>query len=209
MSFGYTEEKKILESVNIDMQMDARVAIVGPNGAGKTTLLKLLIGKLEPTAGFVHRHGRLRIAYFSQHHVDQLDVSLTPVGHLKKMFPGHVDEEYRRHMGAFGISGMTGLQEISTLSGGQKSRVTFAGLAMQQPHFLVLDEPTNHLDMESIDALTAALKQFSGGVVLVSHDERFIDSVCTEMWVCADKKVTRFAGEGIKDYKKMICPEDF
>ncbi|KAJ2394684.1 ATP-binding cassette, regulator of translational elongation [Coemansia sp. RSA 2559] len=208
LSFGYTPEKKILENVNIDMQMDARVAIVGPNGAGKTTLLKLLIGKLEPTAGFVHRHGRLRIAYFSQHHVDQLDVSLTPVGHLKKMFPGHVDEEYRRHLGAFGISGMTGLQEISTLSGGQKSRVTFAGLAMQQPHFLVLDEPTNHLDMESIDALTAALKQFSGGVVLVSHDERFIDSVCTEMWVCADQKVTRFAGEGIKDYKKMICPED-
>ncbi|KAJ2743430.1 ATP-binding cassette, regulator of translational elongation [Coemansia sp. BCRC 34301] len=208
LSFGYSEERKILDKVNIDMQMDARVAIVGPNGAGKTTLLKLLIGTLEPTSGVVHRHGRLRIAYFSQHHVDQLDLKLTAVGHLKKMYPGNTDEEYRRHLGCFGISGMTGLQEISTLSGGQKSRVTFAGLAVQQPHFLVLDEPTNHLDMESMDALTNALKLFKGGVVLVSHDERFIDSVCTEMWVCADQKVTKFAGEGIKDYKKLICPPE-
>ncbi|KAJ2010250.1 ATP-binding cassette, regulator of translational elongation, partial [Coemansia sp. S85] len=208
LSFSYSAERKILDKVNIDMQMDARVAIVGPNGAGKTTLLKLLIGTLDPTSGVVHRHGRLRIAYFSQHHVDQLDLTLTAVGHLKKMYPGNSDEEYRRHLGCFGISGMTGLQEISTLSGGQKSRVTFAGLAVQQPHFLVLDEPTNHLDMESMDALTNALKQFKGGVVLVSHDERFIDSVCTEMWVCADQKVTKFAGEGIKDYKKMICPPE-
>ncbi|KAJ2341433.1 ATP-binding cassette, regulator of translational elongation, partial [Coemansia sp. RSA 2671] len=158
LSFSYSAERKILDKVNIDMQMDARVAIVGPNGAGKTTLLKLLIGTLDPTSGVVHRHGRLRIAYFSQHHVDQLDLTLTAVGHLKKMYPGNSDEEYRRHLGCFGISGMTGLQEISTLSGGQKSRVTFAGLAVQQPHFLVLDEPTNHLDMESMDALTNALK---------------------------------------------------
>ncbi|KAI9479423.1 ATP-binding cassette, regulator of translational elongation [Coemansia sp. RSA 989] len=208
VTFGYTPEKKILEKVNIDMQMDTRVAIVGPNGAGKTTMLKLLIGKLDPTSGIVHRHGRLRIAYFSQHHVDQLDVTTTAVGHLRNMFPGNTDEEYRRHLGAFGISGMTGLQEIKTLSGGQKSRVTFAGLAVQQPHFLVLDEPTNHLDMESIDALTNALKQFTGGVVIVSHDERFIDSVCNQIWVCADRKVTKFAGESIKDYKKMICPDD-
>ncbi|KAJ2078339.1 ATP-binding cassette, regulator of translational elongation, partial [Coemansia sp. S142-1] len=195
VTFSYSAERKILDKVNIDMQMDARVAIVGPNGAGKTTLLKLLIGTLDPTSGVVHRHGRLRIAYFSQHHVDQLDLTLTAVAHLKKMYPGNSDEEYRRHLGCFGISGMTGLQEIKTLSGGQKSRVTFAGLAVQQPHFLVLDEPTNHLDMESMDALTTALKQFKGGVVLVSHDERFIDSVCTEMWVCADQKVTKFAGE--------------
>ncbi|KAJ2058665.1 ATP-binding cassette, regulator of translational elongation [Coemansia sp. S146] len=208
VTFSYSAERKILDKVNIDMQMDARVAIVGPNGAGKTTLLKLLIGTLDPTSGVVHRHGRLRIAYFSQHHVDQLDLTLTAVAHLKKMYPGNSDEEYRRHLGCFGISGMTGLQEIRTLSGGQKSRVTFAGLAVQQPHFLVLDEPTNHLDMESMDALTTALKQFKGGVVLVSHDERFIDSVCTEMWVCADQKVTKFAGEGIKDYKKMICPPE-
>ncbi|KAJ1881553.1 ATP-binding cassette, regulator of translational elongation, partial [Coemansia sp. S17] len=95
VTFSYSAERKILDKVNIDMQMDARVAIVGPNGAGKTTLLKLLIGTLDPTSGVVHRHGRLRIAYFSQHHVDQLDLTLTAVAHLKKMYPGNSDEEYR------------------------------------------------------------------------------------------------------------------
>ncbi|KAJ1674643.1 ATP-binding cassette, regulator of translational elongation [Spiromyces aspiralis] len=208
VTFGYSPDRIILRNVNIDMQMDARVAIVGPNGAGKTTLLKLLIGNLEPMSGIVHRHGRLRIAYFSQHHVDQLDVNLTAVGHLAKMFPGKSQEEYRRMLGHFGISGMTGLQTIKTLSGGQKSRVAFATLAAMHPHFLVLDEPTNHLDMESIDALTMALNEFRGGVVIVSHDERFIDSVCTEMWVCANGVVTKFKGEGIKEYKNMICPPE-
>ncbi|KAJ1914543.1 ATP-binding cassette, regulator of translational elongation [Mycoemilia scoparia] len=206
VEFSYSAERKILGNVNIDMQMDARVAVVGPNGAGKTTMLKLLVGHLQPSSGLVHRHGRLRIAYFTQHHVDQLDVNLTAVGHMTKQFPGKSQEEYRRMLGAFGISGMTGLQQIKTLSGGQKSRVAFACLAAQNPHFLVLDEPTNHLDMESMDALTEALKAFKGGVVVVSHDERFIDSVCTEMWVCADGKVTKFTGEGIKEYKNSICP---
>ena len=96
--------------------------LLAPMVAGKTTMLKLLIGKLEPTSGLVHRHGRLRIAYFSQHHVDQLDVNLTAVGHMAKKFPERAQEEYRRLLGTFGISGMTGLQLIKTLSGGQKSR---------------------------------------------------------------------------------------
>ncbi|PWA03031.1 hypothetical protein BB558_000826 [Smittium angustum] len=208
VSFGYTKEKHILGGININMEMNSRVAIVGPNGAGKTTMLKLLIGDLSPTSGLVHRHGRLKIAYFSQHHVDQLELTETAVGHMSKRFPGKNEEEYRRYLGSFGISGMTALQKISTLSGGQKSRVAFACLAAQNPHFVILDEPTNHLDMESIDALTEALKRFDGGVVVVSHDERFIDSVCTELWVCSDAKLSRFKGEGIKEYKDMICPPE-
>ncbi|OLY80076.1 putative ABC transporter ATP-binding protein [Smittium mucronatum] len=206
VGFGYSKEKKILSGVNINMEMKSRVAIVGPNGAGKTTMLKLLIGALTPTSGLVHRHGRLRIAYFSQHHVDQLDLSLTAVGHMAKNYPGKNEEEYRKHLGSFGISGMTALQKIQTLSGGQKSRVAFACLAVQKPHFIILDEPTNHLDMESIDALTLACKSFNGGVVLVSHDERFIDAVCTELWVCSDGKLAQFKGNGIKAYKDMVCP---
>ncbi|OMJ20084.1 putative ABC transporter ATP-binding protein [Smittium culicis] len=206
VGFGYTKDKKILSNVNINMEMNSRVAIVGPNGAGKTTMLKMLVGQLSPTSGLVHRHGRLRIAYFSQHHVDQLEIQLTAVGHMSKHYPGKNEEEYRKHLGSFGISGMTALQKIQTLSGGQKSRVAFACLAVQKPHFIILDEPTNHLDMESIDALTVACKNFNGGVVLVSHDERFIDAVCTELWVCSDGKLTQFKGEGIKEYKNMICP---
>ncbi|KAK9723376.1 ATP-binding cassette, regulator of translational elongation [Basidiobolus ranarum] len=207
VTFGYNNGQTILSGVSFDMQMDSRIAVVGPNGAGKSTMLKLLIGQLEPRTGLVHRHGRLRLAYFTQHHVDQLDLNLSAVAYMAVAYPGRTEEEYRRYLGKFGISGMVGLQAIQTLSGGQKSRVAFACLAIQDPHFLVLDEPTNHLDMDSIDALTNALKQFTGGVAVVSHDERFIDSVCNEIWVCDKHKLTKFTGEGIKDYKRMICPE--
>lgn len=139
-TFGYTPEKTILERIYLDMQMDSRIAVVGPNGAGKTTMLKLLTGKLEPQKGMVHRHGRLRFALFSQHHVDQLDVNVSSVEFMAKTWPGKSEEEYRRQLGSFGITGMVGLQQISTLSGGQKSRVAFACLGLQNPHFLILDE---------------------------------------------------------------------
>ncbi|KAJ1972958.1 ATP-binding cassette, regulator of translational elongation [Dimargaris xerosporica] len=208
VGFGYTPEKRILSGVNIDMQMNSRIAVVGPNGAGKSTMLKLLIGKLDPVTGMVHRHGRLRIAYFTQHHVDQLEMDLSPVAYMAKAFPGRSEQEYRAQLGAFGISGMTGLQTIRTLSGGQKSRVAFACLAIQQPQMLILDEPTNHLDMDSIDALTKALRDFDGGVVVVSHDERFINAVTDELWVCDGGALHKFMGNGIKDYKAQICPPD-
>ena len=208
VTFHYPgSDRIILEKVNFDLQLDSRIAIVGSNGSGKSTLLKLLTGHMDPTTGMVHQHSRLRVAYFTQHHVDQLELDISAVGYLAKRFPGKPEEEYRRALGRFGLSGMIGLQQIRTLSGGQKSRVAFAILALQNPHVLVLDEPTNHLDMDSIEALTKACQEFGGGIVLVSHDERFIDAVCTEIWVCKDKKVEKFYGEGIKDYKKWVLKD--
>ncbi|RUP31129.1 P-loop containing nucleoside triphosphate hydrolase protein [Jimgerdemannia flammicorona] len=183
VTYGYTAEKIIISGINLDMQMDSRIAIVGPNGAGKSTMLKVLTGAAQPRSGLVHRHGRLRMAYFTQHHVDQLDLTMSAVGFMANKWPGRTDEEYRRHLGSFGITGMVGLQQIKTLSGGQKSRVAFACLGLQNPHILILDEPTNHLDMDSIEALQEALAVFKGGVVIVSHDERFIDTVCNEIWM--------------------------
>lgn len=100
--------------------------------AGKSTLLKLLTGENEPTMGKVNRNGRLRIGYFAQHHLDQLDLDLSPVAFLAQKFPGRSEQEYRQHLGGFGITGMTGLQTLKTLSGGQKSRVTFALLSLQR-----------------------------------------------------------------------------
>ncbi|KAJ9065366.1 ATP-binding cassette, regulator of translational elongation [Entomophthora muscae] len=208
VTFGYSPDKIQLKNVDLDMQMDSRIAVIGPNGAGKTTLLKLLTGKLEPMKGMIHRHGRLRFALFTQHHVDQLDLNDTAVGYMSAKFPGQSEEEYRRHLGCFGITGMVGLQKISTLSGGQKSRVAFACMGLLNPHFLILDEPTNHLDMESMDALIEAVRRFTGGVVLVSHDERFINSVATHLWICDNHTVTKFEGT-IKDYKKMVAPPEF
>ncbi|CAG8770467.1 17024_t:CDS:2 [Gigaspora margarita] len=208
VSFGYASGPTILSNVNLSVQLDSRIAVVGPNGAGKSTLLKLLTGILEPRSGQVHRHGRLRFAHFMQHHVDQLILDKNAVAFMAQKFPGKIEEEYRRQLGNFGITGMTGLQPLKTLSGGQKSRVSFACLGLQHPHILILDEPTNHLDMDSIDALTNALKEFKGGVILVSHDERFIDSVCTEIWVCESGKVRKFEGDSIKQYREMIVPKE-
>ncbi|KAL2830655.1 P-loop containing nucleoside triphosphate hydrolase protein [Aspergillus pseudoustus] len=204
--FGYTKDKPLLKNVDLDVQLDSRIGIVGPNGAGKTTVLKLLTGQLEPTSGLMSQHGKLRIGYFAQHHVDALDLTTSAVSFMAKTYPGKTDEEYRRHLGAFGITGMTGLQRMELLSGGQKSRVAFACLSLTNPHILVLDEPSNHLDIEGMDALSEALRNFDGGVVMVSHDVTMLRNVCTSLWVCDKGTVQKFDGS-VDAYKKKISAQ--
>ena len=206
VAFGYTPDKILLNHVDLDVQLDSRIGIVGPNGAGKTTILKLLIGQLQPTSGLISQHARLRVGFFAQHHVDALDMNTSAVGFMQKNYPGKTDEEYRRHLGAFGITGMTGLQKIELLSGGQKSRVAFACLSLTNPHILVLDEPSNHLDIEAMDAFSTALNQFGGGVLIVSHDVTMLQNVCNSLWVCDDGRVEKFPGD-IKAYKKKITAQ--
>ncbi|KAJ3344536.1 hypothetical protein HDU91_000197 [Kappamyces sp. JEL0680] len=223
VTFGYDSSRIILKGVSFDLQMDSKIAIVGPNGAGKSTLIYLLTGQQQPVSGMCHRHGRLRLGLFSQHHVDQLELGLSSVAFLAKQYPGMVEEEYRRILGRFGLTGMTAMQPIGTLSGGQKSRVVFAAMSMMNPHVLVLDEPTSrpgwltldHLDMDSIDALAAALREFKGGIAIVSHDQQFLDSVCTEVWMCQGGTMTKYEGTdgSAKDivwqYKKSLLKDDF
>ncbi|EAU92935.2 ATP-dependent transporter [Coprinopsis cinerea okayama7 len=201
VTFGYTPDKLILKNVYFDVGLDSRVAIVGANGAGKSTLVKILTGEVQPLSGHVTRNGRLRVGYFAQHHVDTLDPTMSPVQFLASKFPGRTEQEYRSHLGNFQIT--LSLQPIATLSGGQKSRVAFALLSLQRPHVLLLDEPTNHLDIEGLDALMKALQAWNGGVILISHDERFITSVAKELWVCGDGTVTKFKGD-VQAYKKLI-----
>ncbi|KAJ9627658.1 ATP-binding cassette, regulator of translational elongation [Taxawa tesnikishii (nom. ined.)] len=206
VSFGYTKDKPLLKNVDLDVQLDSRIGIVGPNGAGKTTALKLLIGALQPTSGLISQNPRLRIGFFAQHHVDALDLNMSAVGFMAAKYHGKTDEEYRRHLGAFGITGMTGLQKMALLSGGQKSRVAFACLSLQNPHILVLDEPSNHLDIEAMDALSTALQNFQGGVLMVSHDVTMLQNVCTSLWVCDNGTVEHFGGT-VQDYKKRITAQ--
>ncbi|KAK0305332.1 ATP-binding cassette, regulator of translational elongation [Friedmanniomyces endolithicus] len=206
VSFGYTPDKPLLRNVDLDVQLDSRIGIVGPNGAGKTTALKLLIGALSPSSGLISQNPRLRIGFFAQHHVDALDLNTSAVGFMAAKYPGKSDEEYRRHLGAFGITGMTGLQKMELLSGGQKSRVAFACLGLTNPHILVLDEPSNHLDIEAMDALSVALQNFGGGVLMVSHDVTMLQNVCTSLWVCDNGTVEHFGGT-VKDYKKRILAQ--
>merc|ERR1712072_1381763 len=206
VSFGYTKDNPLLKNVDLDVQLDSRIGIVGPNGAGKTTALKLLIGALQPTSGLISQNPRLRIGFFAQHHIDALDMSASAVGFMAAKYPGKSDEEYRRHLGAFGITGMTGLQKMGLLSGGQKSRVAFACLGLTNPHILVLDEPSNHLDIEAMDALSIALKNFEGGVLMVCHDVTMLQNVCTSLWVCDNGTVTHFEGT-VQQYKKKISAQ--
>lgn len=206
VSFGYSPDKTLVRNVDLDVQLDSRIGIVGPNGAGKTTVLKLLIGQLQPTTGLISQNPRLRIGFFAQHHVDALDMNTSAVGFMQKTYPGKTDEEYRRHLGAFGITGMTGLQKLELLSGGQKSRVAFACLSLTNPHILVLDEPSNHLDIEAMDALSTALQQFQGGVLMVSHDVTMLQNVCTSLWVCDKGTVEQFPGD-VNAYKKKISAQ--
>ncbi|KAI6784226.1 uncharacterized protein J7T54_004772 [Emericellopsis cladophorae] len=206
VTFGYSKDKILLRNVDLDVQLDSRIGIVGPNGAGKTTILKLLIGKLSPSSGIISAHPRLRIGFFAQHHVDALDLTTSAVSFMAKNYPGRKDEEYRRQLGAFGITGTTGLQKMGLLSGGQKSRVAFACLALTNPHILVLDEPSNHLDIEAMDALADALNEFEGGVLMVSHDVTMLQAVCKSLWVCDGGTVEKFDGD-VNQYKKRIAAQ--
>lgn len=216
VSFSYPNREDFrLSNVDVGIDMGTRVAIVGPNGAGKSTLLNLLAGDLVPTEGEVRRSQKLRIGRYSQHFVDLLTMEETPVSYLLRLHPEQEglskQEAVRAKLGKFGLPSHNHLTPIAKLSGGQKARVVFTSISMSKPHILLLDEPTNHLDMQSIDALADALDEFSGGVVLVSHDSRLISRVCEDeemstIWIVEDGTVRRFDGT-FEEYKDELQKE--
>ena len=194
----------IYNDLDFGIDLDTRVALVGPNGAGKSTLLKLLDGELTPTKGQIRRHMHLKVARYHQHLQDILDMNMTPLDWMHKTFPNVLTEEdMRRLVGRFGITGKEQTTIIRNLSDGQRCRIIFAWLAQLQPHLLLLDEPTNHLDLETIDSLAAAINDFEGGVVLVSHDFRLINQVAEEIWICDKGTITRWEGD-IISYKDTL-----
>ena len=216
VSFSYPNREDFrLSNVDVGIDMGTRVAIVGPNGAGKSTLLNLLAGDLVPTEGEVRRSQKLRIGRYSQHFVDLLTMEETPVRYLLRLHPDQEglskQEAVRAKLGKFGLPSHNHLTPIAKLSGGQKARVVFTSISMSKPHILLLDEPTNHLDMQSIDALADALDEFTGGVVLVSHDSRLISRVCddeerSEIWVVENGTVSTFPGT-FEEYKEELQRE--
>ncbi|KAH6804622.1 general control non-repressible 4 [Perilla frutescens var. frutescens] len=216
VSFSYPNcDDFRLSDVDVGIDMGTRVAIVGPNGAGKSTLLNLLAGDLVPTEGEVRRSQKLRIGRYSQHFVDLLTMDETPVQYLLRLHPDQEgfskQEAVRAKLGKFGLPSHNHLTPIAKLSGGQKSRVVFTSISMSKPHILLLDEPTNHLDMQSIDALADALDEFTGGVVLVSHDSRLISRVCedeenSEIWVVENGTAETFPGT-FEEYKDELVKE--
>ncbi|KAL6782065.1 hypothetical protein ACKKBF_B10535 [Auxenochlorella protothecoides x Auxenochlorella symbiontica] len=213
-SFKYPGREDFgMRDLNVGIDMGSRIAIVGPNGAGKTTLMNLVAGDLQPTHGDQRRNFKLRVGRYAQHFVDALSFDETPVEYLLNRFPeaGLRREDMRARLGRFGLSGHHHLQPICKLSGGQKARVVFAAISLSAPHILLLDEPTNHLDMQSIDALAEALEAFQGGVVIISHDARLLQSICddterAEVWIVEDGTVERYDGD-FEEYKEELIKE--
>ncbi|QCD79542.1 ABC transporter F family member 3 [Vigna unguiculata] len=202
-SFGYPGGPILFKNLNFGIDLDSRIAMVGPNGIGKSTILKLIAGELQPSSGTVFRSAKVRIAVFSQHHVDGLDLSSNPLLYMMRCYPGVPEQKLRAHLGSFGVTGNLALQPMYTLSGGQKSRVAFAKITFKKPHIILLDEPSNHLDLDAVEALIQGLVLFQGGILMVSHDEHLISGSVEELWVVSEGRVAPFHGT-FQDYKKIL-----
>ncbi|MBI5658958.1 MAG: ATP-binding cassette domain-containing protein [Nitrosomonadales bacterium] len=202
MGFAYGD-RKLFQNVELVLRAGARIALLGPNGAGKSTLIKLLVGELHPTSGKLDITPDIRIGYFAQHQLENLDSAATPLQHMERLAPRETTLALRTFLGRFGLAGNDEDRPVASFSGGEKSRLALALLAWQKPHLLLLDEPTNHLDLDMRDALTLALEEYTGAVVLVSHDRSLIRAVADELWIVADGAAKLFDGD-LEDYKKWI-----
>ncbi len=196
-------ERVLLSNENLELRAGARIALLGPNGAGKSTLIKLLVGELAPSTGIVERAGNIRIGYFAQHQLDHLDINATPLDHLLLLAPDVKTQDLRNFLGRFGLEGENDERPVSGFSGGEKSRLALALLAWQKPHLLLLDEPTNHLDLDMRDALSLALEEYTGAMVLVSHDRSLIRACADELWLVADGTAQLFDGD-LEDYRTWV-----
>lgn len=202
LSIGY-DDRTVLRRLNLRIDQDDRIALLGRNGQGKSTLSKLLAGRLAPMAGQITRSSKLRVGYFAQHQVDELVLTETPLDHVRRLRPDEAPARLRARLAGFGLMEAQAETRVGQLSGGQKARLSLLIATIDAPHLLVLDEPTNHLDIESREALTEALNDFSGAVVLVSHDMHLLNLVADRLWLVDQGGVAPWQGD-LDDYRKML-----
>ena len=198
LSIQYNQ-KPVLQDLDLSLIPGARIGLLGPNGAGKSTLIKLLAGELAPHSGQRVAGRGLVIGYFAQHQLEQLRPDESPLQHLARSEPHTREQELRDYLGGFDFRGAMAEQPIAPFSGGEKSRLALALLVRTKPNLLLLDEPTNHLDLEMRQALTTALAQYTGSLVLVSHDRALLRTICDDFLLVADGQVRPFEGD-IEDY---------
>lgn len=199
---GYGEST-VIGGVNVSLEPGDRIGLLGPNGAGKSTLMKALAGELTLRRGTRSPAGALKIGYFAQHQLEQLDSARSPLSHLRDLDPRAEEQSLRDYLGAFGFTGDTAIQPVAPLSGGEKARVVLALVTYLKPNLLLLDEPTNHLDIEMRQALTLALQDFTGCMVIVSHDRHLLRAVADELWLVAQGCVQPFDGD-LDDYAQWL-----
>ncbi|WP_439560970.1 ABC-F family ATP-binding cassette domain-containing protein [Roseinatronobacter sp.] len=196
----------VLRGLELRIDQDDRIALLGRNGEGKSTLSKLLAGKLDGN-GQVTRANKLRVGYFAQHQVDELELNETPLQHLQRMRPAEAPPRLRARLAGFGLMAEQAETVVARLSGGQKARLSLLLATLDAPHMLILDEPTNHLDIESREALVEALTHYTGAVVLVSHDMHLLSLVADRLWLVSGGKVTPYEGD-LETYRGFLLSND-
>jgi ATP-binding cassette subfamily F protein 3 len=199
---GYPE-KTVLRNVTFSLQSDQRIGLLGVNGAGKSTLIKTIAGALKPLAGQATFNKGLEVGYFAQHQVEMLRDDQSPLWHLARQSPGVREQELRNYLGGFNFPGDMATDAIEHFSGGEKARLALALIVWQRPNLLLLDEPTNHLDLETREALTVALAQFEGTLVLVSHDRHLLRATTDQFLIVADGRLSPFDGD-LDDYRDWL-----
>ncbi|HYC48544.1 MAG TPA: ATP-binding cassette domain-containing protein [Burkholderiales bacterium] len=198
VSAGY-DARPVLASVHLTLRPGSRIGLLGPNGAGKSTLVKLLAGELAPIEGRRHEGRGLTIGYFAQHQLEQLRDTESPLQHLARLEPATREQALRDYLGGFDFRGSMADAPVAPFSGGEKSRLALALIVRRAPNLLLLDEPTNHLDLEMRHALTKALAEYEGSLVLVSHDRALLRTVCDGFVLVVDGSAREFDGD-VDDY---------
>ena len=193
----------VLRNLNLRMDMDDRIALLGANGNGKSTLAKLIAGKLQPQSGQMRRSGKLKVGYFAQHQSDELTMTETPVDHMGRAMPRATPPQVRAQLARFGLDADRANTIVESLSGGEKARLLLALATRDAPQLLILDEPTNHLDIDAREALVRALADFSGAVLLISHDPHLVELVADRLWIVGDGTVQPYEGD-LDEYRALL-----
>ncbi|MDG6817309.1 ABC transporter ATP-binding protein [Glaesserella parasuis] len=202
VSAGYGE-RTVLQSVKLNLVPGSRIGLLGRNGAGKSTLIKLLAGEIQAQSGHTQLAKGVQLGYFAQYQLDTLRADESALWHLARLAPEKTEQELRNYLGGFAFHSDKVKQAVSSFSGGEKARLVLALIVWQRPNLLLLDEPTNHLDLDMRQALTEALTQYEGSLVIVSHDRHLLRSTVNEFYLVHDGKVEEFNGD-LEDYQKWL-----
>lgn len=203
---GYQPDRPVLRNLAFRIDLDDRIALLGANGNGKSTLAKVLAGRLALLRGKLWTSPKLRVGYFAQNQMEELNPAGTPYDHMAALMPAAPPAKVRAQLGRFGFEQERANVTVTDLSGGEKARLLFALMSRDAPHLMILDEPTNHLDIESREALVSALNSYAGAVILISHDPHLIELTADRLWLVADGGVRAYDGD-LESYRRLLLEQ--